>query len=115
MMSDRDYEVGYRKPPKHTQFQKGRSGNPKGKRKRRATTAELVELELDRPITITENGRTMKILKREALAKQVVQMAIKGDARIIKYFLSAPSPTEEEMAEEMTFTLQLEEDDPGMD
>ena len=22
------YEVGYRKPPRHTQFQKGQSGNP---------------------------------------------------------------------------------------
>ena len=29
-MSD-DYEVGYGKPPKHTQFTKGSSGNPKGR------------------------------------------------------------------------------------
>ncbi len=31
-MSD-DYEVGYKKPPKHTQFEKGRSGNPAGRPK----------------------------------------------------------------------------------
>ena len=28
-----DYEVGYGKPPKATQFQKGQSGNPKGRAK----------------------------------------------------------------------------------
>ena len=27
------YEVGYGKPPKHTQFKKGQSGNPKGRPK----------------------------------------------------------------------------------
>ena len=27
------YEVGYGKPPKHSQFQKGKSGNPKGRPK----------------------------------------------------------------------------------
>jgi hypothetical protein len=25
-----DYEVGYGKPPKHSRFRKGQSGNPKG-------------------------------------------------------------------------------------
>ena len=29
-----DYEVGYGKPPKNTQFQKGVSGNPKGRPKK---------------------------------------------------------------------------------
>ena len=27
----RDYEVGYGKPPRHTRFTKGRSGNPRGR------------------------------------------------------------------------------------
>ena len=29
-----DYDVGYRKPPKHSQFKKGVSGNPRGRVKR---------------------------------------------------------------------------------
>jgi hypothetical protein len=28
-----DYEVGYGKPPKHTRFKPGQSGNPKGRPK----------------------------------------------------------------------------------
>ena len=29
----RDYDVGYKKPPKHGRFRKGRSGNAKGRPK----------------------------------------------------------------------------------
>jgi hypothetical protein len=32
--TNRGYEIGYRKPPKATQFRKGRSGNPRGRPKR---------------------------------------------------------------------------------
>jgi hypothetical protein len=28
---ERDYEVGYSKPPQHTRFVKGQSGNPRGR------------------------------------------------------------------------------------
>ena len=31
--NERPYTVGYGKPPKHTRFPKGRSGNPKGRPK----------------------------------------------------------------------------------
>ena len=28
---ERDYKVGYGKPPRHTRFEPGRSGNPRGR------------------------------------------------------------------------------------
>ncbi len=31
--NDRDYEIGYKKPPKGSQFKSGQSGNPKGRQK----------------------------------------------------------------------------------
>jgi hypothetical protein len=31
--SGREYDVGYRKPPKHKQFKLGQSGNPRGRPK----------------------------------------------------------------------------------
>ena len=31
--ADSGYEVGYGKPPKANQFRKGRTGNPRGKRR----------------------------------------------------------------------------------
>jgi hypothetical protein len=29
--NERDYEVGYGKPPRHTRFKSGQSGNPRGR------------------------------------------------------------------------------------
>ena len=42
-----EYEIGYRKPPKHTQFKKGQSGNPKGRPKRSESFGQLVREALD--------------------------------------------------------------------
>jgi hypothetical protein len=34
-MTDRHYDVGFKKLPRHTRFKKGQSGNPRGKAKGR--------------------------------------------------------------------------------
>ena len=34
---DKPYEVGYGKPPRHTRFVKGRSGNPRGRPRKAAS------------------------------------------------------------------------------
>lgn len=78
---DVDYEIGYRKPPKSTRFQKGKSGNPKGRPKGSRTINALLERALDAPVTIIDAGRAITIEQRAALFKALVARAIKGDIR----------------------------------
>lgn len=107
-----DYEVGYGKPPVHTRFQKGRSGNPSGRRARQPTMEELIATELRKKITITENGETRQITKKQAIAMRCVQKAMQGDFRAQKHIaeslrlLETVPPDDEQIV----FTLKLEDD-----
>jgi hypothetical protein len=60
---ERDYEVGYGKPPKHSQFPEGVSGNPKGRPRWVKTGATILREALKEMVTITENGRRRQINK----------------------------------------------------
>ena len=82
------YEVGYRKPPKHSRFKPGQSGNPRGRTKgTKNLKTDLME-ELGEKIVIREGDRSQKVSKQRALLKSVVNRAIKGDARAIGIALS---------------------------
>jgi Family of unknown function (DUF5681) len=80
--------VGYRRPPKHSQFAKGRSGNPNGRPKGVRNFATVIEAELNTKIPITENGKRKSISKREAVAKQLVNKAASGDTKAIPLLLN---------------------------
>jgi hypothetical protein len=76
-----DYAVGYGKPPRHTQFKKGQSGNPSGKRKGTLNVMSLLEQALLEPVVVNEGGQRSTISKGEALIKLMVNQATGGDAR----------------------------------
>jgi hypothetical protein len=97
--------VGYRRPPKHSQFAKGRSGNPNGRPKGVRNFATVIEAELNTKIPITENGKRKSISKREAVAKQLVNKAASGDTKAMPLLLN------ESRAHEKTATGR--ELDPG--
>ena len=83
----RDYEVGYGKPPRNTQFKKGQSGNPRGRPSGSKNLATLVSVALNEPVIVVENGGRRKITKREAIIKQLVNRSTKADWRAIKIVL----------------------------
>ena len=89
------YEVGYKKTPKHTQYQKGcRPPNPKGRPRKEFSFAELIRKELDRQITVRENGRTIKMTIREAWMRRIINDAIKGKRRAQRTFVKVAKPAE---------------------
>ena len=105
MLADekRDYSVGYGRPPRHTRFEKGRSGNPKGRPSGAKNLSTLFIEALNETVIIAENGGRRKISKRQAIVKQIVNKAAKGDWRCTKLLLELPqeagSPTEPKSSE----------------
>ena len=73
--------VGYGRPPAHSRFRPGRSGNPKGRPKGSRSAKALLDQALSAPVTIMEGGATRVVEQRAALFKALVAKAIKGDAR----------------------------------
>jgi hypothetical protein len=82
-----DYEVGYGKPPRHTRFAKGQSGNPRGRPRGAKNFNTLLEEALDEPVTVTENGGRRKVSKRQAIVTQLVNRSATADFRAIKILL----------------------------
>ena len=85
---DPNYPVGYKRPPRHTQFKRGVSGNAKGRPKGAKNFATVLEEELRALIEVTENGRRKRISKREAIAKQTVNRAAAGDHKATSTLLN---------------------------
>jgi hypothetical protein len=83
--SDDEDRVGYRRPPRHSRFHKGQSGNPKGRRKHKPSSA--IARIAERKITATGNGRTRYVTVEDAVVQSLVQKALKGDVAAAKAFL----------------------------
>jgi hypothetical protein len=83
----RDYDVGYGKPPRHSRFQKGQSGNPRGRPSGSKNLSTLLSEALNEPVIVTENGKRRKISKRQAVITQLVNQSAKGDFRAAKILL----------------------------
>lgn len=79
-----DYEVGYKKPPKHTRFQPGQSGNRNGRPKKPRSSNELMEHVLNEKVVITIKGRQRTVTMKEVLIRQLIADAMKGNQRALK-------------------------------
>ena len=107
-----EYDVGYKKPPKSTQFQPGRSGNKKGRPKGIKNFQSILQHELDVTIPIVENGQRRHFSKKEVFLKTLVNNAIKGDPRASAMLLSQIRDSEEAatiVQEARSTTLSLNE------
>src|SRR4051812_32034706 len=82
--------VGYGKPPKGSQFQKGRSGNPSGRPKKDKVFKSMERLLREcllGEIVVAVNGRQHTMSRMEAIATKQVQLAMQGDHRSAKLIL----------------------------
>jgi hypothetical protein len=82
-----DYEVGFSKPPKRSQFKPGTSGNPRGRPKgRKNLETEIGEI-FQAPVRIMHGAHTTTVSAGAAAFIKLREKAFTGDVRAIKQFL----------------------------
>ena len=82
-----NYRVGYKKPPLHTRFKKGQSGNPRGRPRGSKNFSTLLTEALNEPVVVTEDGRRRTISKRELGLKQLANKFAMAEAQATKILL----------------------------
>jgi Family of unknown function (DUF5681) len=85
--SDDDVKVGYRKPPSHTRFKPGQSGNPRGRAKGVLNFATDLKRTLQAPITLNDRGKTRNVTTQKAVLLRLREKALKGDGRSLDRLL----------------------------
>jgi len=90
----RSCEVGYARPPNHTKFRKGKSGNPSGRPKNVARLGSVLKTELETLVSVRINGKCRDISKREAIVRRLYEKALRGDIRALEIFLQHIRKTE---------------------
>src|SRR6202051_4867507 len=104
------YAVGYGRPPKPTQFKKGKSGNPKGRPAGSKNVASVLLDVIKQKIAVTENGRTRRVPVFEVILRRLANDAMRNEPRAVKLMLSlvdryadtseTTEPIEDELAED---------------
>jgi hypothetical protein len=109
---------GYGEGSRKSRYQKGQSGNPKGRTRGSKGIPTYLSNALNEPVAVNENGRRRKIPKIEAIFKQLSNKAASGDTRSAKLLMDmsskfkslrsdAPPPKSAELPDEFDFWVQV--------
>ena len=82
-----DYKVGYKRPPLHTRFRKGQSGNLRGRPRGSKNFSTLLAEALNEPVVVTEDGRRRRMSKRELGVRQLANKFAMAEAQATKMLL----------------------------
>lgn len=74
-----DYDIGFGKPPVHTRFQAGASGNPRGRPKGSKNLKSIARKVMNTKVPVRENGKVRMISKAEALVMTVFNRGLAGN------------------------------------
>jgi hypothetical protein len=107
----KDYDVGYGKPPVHSRWKPGVSGNPSGDKRGLRSLRSDLEDELLETISLAENGKSLELSKQRVVVKVLVANAAKGLPAAINKLLDVIIATEGRGGETSDRDDQIEADD----
>lgn len=102
---DPNYKTGYGKPPRKSQFKKGVSGNPRGRRPKIEPSRTRLQHQVDflsiseAPITVSLNGKQRTISGFQAVILKLQQKALSGDKHAIELYVRIKKELIDEFAE----------------
>ncbi len=104
-----NHEVGYARPPMHSRFKKGRSGNPKGRPRGSGSIATITNKILGEKVSVREGDKVWLISKMEAIVRGLSLKALKGDQKAIATVLALAQEhiQSEEQPESRSITIEF--------
>lgn len=114
-LSSNDYPVGYCKPPRHSRFRKGQSGNPKGRPKFSKGLNTIIREEMLARIPVRTRNGEKYIPRAQAMVLKLLELAGKGDMRALRMLLDLyagavpDNPAASENADVLDFTAADQE------
>ena len=82
-------DVGYMNPPEHTRYKKGKSGNPRGRPRKREDLNTVLQRVLNRKVRVKDNDQKLPV--QDALIWKLRELALQGDKQaLLDRPISAP-------------------------
>lgn len=91
-------KVGPGKPPRHTRFQPGQSGNPNGRPKGSKNFATILQQQLRKKVTITVDGKPKRVTVQEVIARRLANDSMKGTTKAMELLIRLTSAKSDEGA-----------------
>lgn len=103
--------AGYCRPPEHSRFQKGKSGNSRGRPPGALNMATLLTRILRRRVVVTENGKRKTRTQLEISLQQVANKAASGDLKALQLLARLVGSAEERSISTTTQDAEVGEAD----
>ena len=107
--NDKTYKIGYGKPPEHTRFRPGQSGNPKGRKKGSNNFSTDLAAVLKAPVKTRDGGKTTKLSTQMATLLILREKALKGDGKSIDKLVALAAQFNDNQATQQTSQLADED------
>ena len=83
--------VGPGRPPRHTRFKPGQSGNPNGRPKGSKNFATILQQQLRKKVTITVDGKPKRMAVQEVIARRLANDSMKGTTKAMELLIRLTS------------------------